>query len=195
MVSKKLSFSFLPIPEELMQSKALSFGAKFLFGIISKANRESIKWSVNYLSRRMKCSTRETTRRITELKENNLILIFRRDGKTNEYMVNLELVQATQMPDPTPGPDDTPDQSVRGKNGQGRGDSSCQGGDDHGGRDSKERLLKKSIKEDGVKKIIPIGEPPIKQTKEDLENLGKFRKLKVGLVNKMSVPAETKTNV
>ncbi len=192
---KKLSFSFLPIPEELMVSKALSFGAKILFGIIAKANRESIKWSVGYLSKRMKCSTRETTRRITELKENSLILVFRRGGKTNEYMVNLELVQATQIPDPITSQDDTPDQSVRGQNSQGRGDSSCQGGDDHGGRDSKERLLKKTIKEDGIKKIIPTGEPPVKQTKEDLENLGKLKKMKVGLVNKMSVPTEIKENV
>lgn len=108
---KKLSFSFLPIPEELMKSKALSFGAKFLFGIIAKANKESVKWSVKYLSERMGCTSRETRRRIVELKENNLIGIIPREGRVNEYFVNLELIQTIQTPDQM----DTPDQTSQGR--------------------------------------------------------------------------------
>jgi len=113
---KKLSFSFLPIPEELMMSKALSFGAKFLFGIIGKANRESIRWSVNYLSKRMGCGHRETRNRIKELKENRLINIIPHDGRVNEYSVNLELIEAIQTPeqmDRGQSVQETPEQNVQ----------------------------------------------------------------------------------
>ena len=96
---KKLGFSFLPIPEELMESKAISFGAKLLFGIIAKANLEKLEWPIQYLSKRMKCSDRQTSRRIKELKENNLILVIERDGKTSEYRVNLELINIIQSSD------------------------------------------------------------------------------------------------
>ena len=96
---KKLGFSFLPIPEELMGSKVISFGAKFLFGIIAKANKENIKSPIHYLSKRMLCSDRQTSRRIKELKDNNLIIVIPREGKTSEYRVNLELIEIIQSDD------------------------------------------------------------------------------------------------
>lgn len=94
---KRLSFSFLPIPEELMRSNALSFGAKFLFGIIAKANKEDIKWSKKYLAERMNCSSREVQNRIKELEENNLIKVNRdQKGRVSIYNVNLELLTIIQ---------------------------------------------------------------------------------------------------
>ncbi len=92
---KKLGFGFLPIPEELMQSKAISWGAKHLWGIIAKANLEEVKWGIEYLSERMKCGERETKNRIAELKSNNLILV-KKTGRSNIYSINLELVQLIQ---------------------------------------------------------------------------------------------------
>ena len=94
----KLQFSFLPIPEELMKSKAISWGAKHLFGIIAKANRERIKWSIKHFSERMDCKPRETSSRIAELRKNNLIIVGERKGKTNEYTINLELISMIQTP-------------------------------------------------------------------------------------------------
>ncbi len=140
-MTKKLSFSFLPIPEELMGSKAISWGAKYLFGIIAKANKEKIRWSVKYLAKRMDCTPRETSRRVKELKENNLIIVKGRKGRVNEYIVNLELIQSIQTPDQSVGGQEsqncheTPDRSGQGSptgNGQGN---------------SKEHSLKKTIKD------------------------------------------------
>lgn len=91
----KLRFSFLPIPEELMRSKALSFGAKFLFGIIAKANLEEIRFSMKYLGERMDCTPREARSRAKELRENGLITS-ERTGRANIYTVNLELIQLIQ---------------------------------------------------------------------------------------------------
>ena len=134
----KLQFSFLPIPEEMMKSQAISFGAKFLFGIMAKANKEKVRWGVKYLSERMGCSQRETRRRISELKENNLILVMPRSGRVNDYVINLELISIIQ----------TPDQSVRGENSQGGADHSSQGRDDRGGQVyNKEHSLNKLNKE------------------------------------------------
>ena len=97
---KKLGFSFLPIPEELMGSKAISWGAKYLFGIIAKANQENLKWPIRYLSKRMNCGDRETTNRVKELEENNLIIVGRQEkGRVNSYSVNLDLIMATQTPE------------------------------------------------------------------------------------------------
>lgn len=101
---KKLGFSFLPIPEELMRSKAISWGAKHLWGIFAKANMEKVKWSASYLAKRMGCDIREARRRKKELTENNLILVTPKSGQVDEVSVNLQLIQVVQ----------TPDQTVRG---------------------------------------------------------------------------------
>lgn len=140
---KKLGFSFLPIPEELMRSKALSFGAKFLFGIIAKANKENVKWSVNYLAKRMECSRREVIRRIQELKENNLIIVKQRKGKVNEYSINFQLISLIQTPD-----ENSDDHLVTGDNISHRSsDHSGHRSSDHSGHPNKEYSLKKTIKE------------------------------------------------
>lgn len=91
----KLQFSFLPIPEEIMVSKAISDGAKVLFGIIAKANLEKIRFSIKYLSERMGCSPRETRNRIQELKKNNLVLV-KRTGRSNIYQINFQLIHLVQ---------------------------------------------------------------------------------------------------
>ena len=95
---KKLGFSFLPIPEELMKSKAISWGAKYLWGIIAKANMEEVRWGIKYMSERMGCEGRETRARIKELKENDLIMV-KRTGRANIYKINFELVQLIQEDD------------------------------------------------------------------------------------------------
>jgi len=142
---KKLLFSFLPIPEELMKSKALSFGAKFLFGIIAKTNLEKVRFSVDYLSKRMGCSMSETKSRIKELKENNLIRV-KRTGRSNIYEVNFELVQLIQEPMST-------NEDIRSS-----------GSVDIRGSDSvaihnKEHFLKKIIKEDNdIKNLKKLNE-------------------------------------
>lgn len=125
MAKRKLSFSFLPIPEEIMRSKALSDGAKLLFGIIAKTNFESVKLSKRHLSERMRCGLRETQRRIKELRENNFIIVIPHKGRTNEYQVNLELIQIIQ----------TPDEMTRGQSGLG------------GETKSTSHIIKKTIKE------------------------------------------------
>lgn len=127
---KKISFSFLPIPEELMKSKALSFGAKFLFGIIAKANREGVKWPISYLSKRMGCGNRETQKRIKELEECNLIKVIPNKGKVNEYCINLELIQIIQTPEQT-----------------GRGEQDVQGGGEHPVHPIKDSNIKETSKE------------------------------------------------
>lgn len=96
---KKLSFSFLPIPEEIMLSNALSFGAKVLFGIIAKTNREKIVFKIKTLAERMQCSPREAQRRVKELKDNNLLIVEEKLGKANSYSINLELVNVFQTHD------------------------------------------------------------------------------------------------
>jgi hypothetical protein len=92
----KLQFSFLPIPEELMGSDAISWGAKYLFGILAKANKENIRWSIKFLSKRMNCKPRETSSRIAELRKNNLIIVEERSGGLNTYTINLQLIQLVQ---------------------------------------------------------------------------------------------------
>jgi len=112
---RKLSFSFLPIPEELMLDESLSFGAKLLFGIIAKANKEEVEWSVKYLAKRMKCKEREARNRIRELKEKGLIKVEPRAGKKNRYSINFELVQVIQDRNKqTPAQMCTPEHSVQG---------------------------------------------------------------------------------
>jgi len=139
---KKLSFKFLPIPEELMVSQALSFGAKVLFGIIAKANEENIKWPIQYLSKRMNCSDRQTSRRIKELLENKLILVNIREGRTNEYRINLELIRMIQSDDETV--------TTQEKRHQGNDTISHQG-NDSACHHIKEPFLKNNNKEDSLK--------------------------------------------
>ena len=93
---KKLSFSFLPIPEELMRSKAISFGAKFLFGIIAKTNLERVKFKKKTLAEKMGCEGREVQRRVKELKDSNLIIVKGDPGRSNFYSVNLEMLTIIQ---------------------------------------------------------------------------------------------------
>lgn len=152
---KKLGFSFLPIPEELMKSKAISWGAKYLFGIYAKANKEKVKWSADYLAQRMGCEVREVRRRKKELKDNNLIIATPRKGRVDEVEINLQLVTLIQ----------TPDQMDRGQSGQGRGGHSRQGrGGRNGQGNSKEHSLKKTIKEEkNLKKLKTIKAPLIKK--------------------------------
>lgn len=97
-IPKRLSFSFLPIPEELMKSEALSFGAKFLFGIIAKTNLEEVRLTLKYLANRMGCSQRQAQRRVEELKNNGFILL-ERTGRSNKFRINFEFVQIIQTPD------------------------------------------------------------------------------------------------
>ena len=98
---RKLSFSFLPIPEELMKSKAISDGAKLLFGIIAKSNLERIRYRIKNLSERMGCSDSETKNRIKELRDTNFLLV-KRTGRANMFQVNLELVHIIQREIDTP---------------------------------------------------------------------------------------------
>lgn len=94
----KLQFKFLPIPEELMRSKAISWGAKFLFGIIAKANLEGVKMSNKHLAKRMNCTIRQVQRRVAELRDNGFIIV-KRTGRSNIYYINLQLVQIIQTDD------------------------------------------------------------------------------------------------
>jgi len=119
----KLQFSFLPIPEELMKSKAISWGAKHLFGIIAKVNQEKVRRSVRHFSQRMNCSSRETTRRIAELRKNNLIRVIEHKGGLNEYVINLELIQIIQTPDQTDGGKTQANSGRGGQANSGRGAS------------------------------------------------------------------------
>jgi hypothetical protein len=135
---RKLGFSFLPIPEELMLDESLSFGAKLLFGIIAKANKEEVEWSVKYLAKRMKCSERETRRRIKELRDRKLITIEPRAGKKNRYFVNFALIQVIQ--DRTK---QTPDQMVTP-------DRSSQGTPDHSGQPNIKEIYIKETSKEGV---------------------------------------------
>lgn len=91
----KLQFSFLPIPEEIMKSKAISDGAKLLFGIIAKVNLEEVRWRTKKLAEKMSCSDKEARNRIKELKDNNLLIV-RRTGRANIYQINLQLVNLIQ---------------------------------------------------------------------------------------------------
>uniref|UniRef100_A0A7V3JAL1 Helix-turn-helix domain-containing protein n=1 Tax=candidate division CPR3 bacterium TaxID=2268181 RepID=A0A7V3JAL1_UNCC3 len=106
----KLPFSFLPIPEEIMRDKSLSFGAKYLFGIFSKINKEKVILRIRYLAKRMGCSMIEAQRRITELKKKGFIIVIPRPGRANEYQINFELVQIIQTPIQT----DTPIENQKG---------------------------------------------------------------------------------
>jgi len=94
----KLQFKFLPIPEELMRSKAISWGAKFLFGIIAKANLDGVRMSNKHLAERMNCTVRQVQRRVAELRDNGFIIV-KRTGRSNVYFVNFELVQIIQTDD------------------------------------------------------------------------------------------------
>lgn len=142
---KKLGFSFLPIPEEIMKSKVISWGAKFLFGIYGKANKEKIKWSARYLAKRMGCEVREVRSRKAELIKNNLIIVNPRKGRVDEVSVNFELVHLIQ--------EKTPAQMDRGANEQEGGVRNEQGRDVQSRQgNSKERSLKKTNKEE-LKKI------------------------------------------
>jgi len=126
----KLQFIFLPIPEELMRSKALSWGAKYLFGIYAKANKEDIRWSATYLAERMGCEVREVRRRKAELIANNFIIVKPRRGRVDSVDINFELVHIVQ--------EKTPD-------GTDRGDQVEQGGGGENGQgNSKEPSLKNS---------------------------------------------------
>lgn len=136
----RLQFSFLPIPEELMKSKALSFGAKFLFGIYGKANKEKVKWSARYLAKRMGCEVREARNRKAELIKNNLIVVRPRKGRVDEVSINFELISLVQ--------EETPAQTDRGVNEQEGAVQNEQGGAVRNGQgNSKEPSLKKTIKE------------------------------------------------
>ncbi|HEC65512.1 MAG TPA: hypothetical protein ENI23_09470 [bacterium] len=139
----KLQFSFLPIPEELMRSKAISWGAKHLWGIYAKANLEKIKWSARYLAKRMKCEVREARRRKAELIKSNLILVNPRRGRVDEVTINFELVHLIQ--------EKTPVRLDRGQTGQEGDVQTGQGRDGRTGQgNSKERSLKK-INKEGIK--------------------------------------------
>ena len=92
----KLKFSFLPIPEEIMSDLTLSWGAKYLFGILAKTGYEEIKWSKKKLAERMNVKIEEVRRRIIELKNKELITIDRQDGKINTYKINFYLIQEIQ---------------------------------------------------------------------------------------------------
>ena len=142
--TKKLGFSFLPIPEELMRSKVISFGAKFLFGIIAKANLEEVKWSKKYLAKRMDCSSREVYNRIRELEENNFITVDKTEkGKVNKYKVNLELIYIIQGEEQMFHTPNVP----RGM------EHSVPGSVEYSVPDIKELSLKKNIKEENLLKI------------------------------------------
>ena len=95
-MGKKLRFSFLPIPEELMESKAITWGDKHLFGIIAKTNLEEVKFKNRTLAKRMKCSIATIKRRIKQLKENNLVVVRYNPGGANTYIVNLQLINIIQ---------------------------------------------------------------------------------------------------
>jgi len=116
----KLSFSFLPIPEEIMKDKSLSFGAKYLFGIFGKINKEKVVLRIRYLAERMGCSMVEAQRRVTELKKRGLIAVIPRPGRANEYQINFELVQIIQTPIKTETPikaqEETPIKAQEGNN-------------------------------------------------------------------------------
>lgn len=134
-----------------MRSKAISWGAKFLFGIIAKANKEKVKWSKKYLADRMDCSRREVQNRIGELKSNNLILVNRqgRAGRVSEYTVNLELLSIVQGGRERP----FSTQNVL----QGREHSVPGGGERSVLPYSKEHSLKNIIKEDDFNNINLTG--------------------------------------
>lgn len=122
-----------------MRSKALSWGAKFLFGIFAKANLEKIKWPKSYLAKRMDCKIREVFERIKELEENNLILVDRTlKGKVNTYRINLELISIIQERDA---------QMHHTQNTPGRVAHSMPGGDAHRVPAIKEHILKNNTKE------------------------------------------------
>lgn len=141
----KLSFSFLPIPEELMASKALSWGAKHLFGIYGKANKEDIQWDAKYLAKRMNCEVREARRRKKELVDNQLITVKKHPGKKDEVSVNLSLITLIQTPVQTDRGKDT-------KNGQGFATQNGQGSNPY--------ILKDSLKEGSFVKRVKNGEKP-----------------------------------
>src|SRR3990167_6423024 len=95
---KKLLFSFLPIPEEIMGSKDLSWGAKYLFGIIAKVNQEDVRLSIRYLAKRMGCQDREARKRVKELTDYGLIESKSRQGRVNGYVINIGLIIGKQTP-------------------------------------------------------------------------------------------------
>ncbi|MBI5573500.1 MAG: hypothetical protein HY919_02970 [Elusimicrobia bacterium] len=104
----KLGFSFLPIPEEIMADQSLSWGAKFLFGILAKTNKEEIKMSNKYLAERLGCTTREVRFRFVELNKKFPGIISTREkaGRANTYTINIDLVIKIQTPKQV----DTPEQ-------------------------------------------------------------------------------------
>ena len=166
----KLQFLFLPIPEELMKSKVISWGAKYLFGIYAKANKEKVRYSAKYLAERMGCEKREVIRRKKELRENNLILTNPRKGRVDEVSINFELVSIIQGK--------TPDQTDRGENGQEGGVQSGQGGTGRSGHpNSTELFLNNTFKED------------------DLKNKKRYDEMKTILKNKLSVSYNDRTEV
>jgi hypothetical protein len=114
-----------------MKSKAISWGAKHLWGIYAKANKENIRWSARYLAERMDCEVREVRRRKAELIKNNLIIVVPREGRVDEVTINFELVHLLQ--------EKTPDRMDRGQIGQGREGRTGQG-------NSKELSLKNPLK-------------------------------------------------
>lgn len=137
----KLGFSFLPIPEELMFSQAISWGAVGLFGIYGKANTEGIKWTDEYIAKRMRCSVKQARRRKKELVDNELIIVKKHPGRVDEVNINFNLIMAIQ----------TPDINVQGKAGH-----KCPGGVDTGCPGSipivpKEHSLKKVSFEERIK--------------------------------------------
>ena len=99
----RLGFSFLPIPEELMADQSLSWGAKFLFGILAKTNREEIKLSNSYLAKRMGCKAREVRYRFIELNKKypGIISTQERRGRVNIYTLNIDLIIQFQTPEQT----------------------------------------------------------------------------------------------
>ena len=99
----RLGFSFLPIPEELMADQSLSWGAKFLVGILAKTNREEIKMSNNHLSKRMNCTVREVRFRFVELNKvyPGLVSIKNTAGRVNIYTLNIGLIIGIQTPEQT----------------------------------------------------------------------------------------------
>lgn len=167
----KLGFSFLPIPEEIMANQSVSWGAKFLFGILAKTNKEELKMSNKYLAQRMNCGTREVRYRFIEL--NNyfpgIVSIKEHKGRVNVYSLNIDLIINLQTPAQTFTPahtvqdtpaytvQDTPANTVQGASGQKTEMSHTSKGEFQSDKNLKEQSIKEqSIKEYGEKQVFAL---------------------------------------
>lgn len=99
----RIPFSFLPIPEEVMSDLSLSWGAKYLFGILAKTNWEEVKWSQRKLAHRMKVKEEEVRLRVKELENKQLLIVERESGMITTYRINLTLVTGLQNDPPVNG--------------------------------------------------------------------------------------------